>query len=174
MRAFYRLGSVIGAASLLLILCLLTVIAHAAPTTPIQNASPSADAPMVGFVADGDAVNAAGKSGQTPALVVNPQTHEPWVALTQNNQVMVNRFITATKTWTQQGGVLNFNVANTATQPSLAFASTSPNTPWVAWSENISGVDRILAARLDGQQRTFAGELVKSVPSLNQPDVKFV
>jgi len=174
MRVFYRLGGVIGAASLLLTLCLLTVIAQAAPSTPTQNASPNADAPMVGFVADGDAVNAAGKSGQTPALVVNPQTHEPWVAFAQNNQVVVNRFITATKTWTQQGGVLNFNVANTATQPALAFASTSPNTPWVAWSENISGVDRILAARLDGQQWTFAGELVKTVPSLNQPDVKFV
>jgi len=174
MKTVYRLCSVLGAAALLLAVCLFTVIAHAAPTPPLRPTAADESMPSVGFVADGGAVNTTGQSGAAPALAVRPHSNEPWVALVQNNQLIVSAFVSATQTWTQQGSVLNFNVANQASQPSLAFGGVDPTTPWVAWSEKISGTDRILAARLDGQQWTFTGALVKGIPSLNQPDVKFI
>lgn len=162
MRTFYRLGGVIGAAGLLFAICLFTVIAQAAPATPTLNANTEEALPVVGFVADGGAVNAPGQSGLAPALAVNPNTHEPWVAFVQNNQLIVSKFISATKTWAPQGDTINLNPMAISDRPALTFGGADANTPWVAWSE---GEGRILVARLVGGHWTVTGN---GSPVLNQ------
>lgn len=174
MKMLYRLGGVIGAAGLLLAICLITITAQAAPATPTNPTLDSEAMPFVGFVADGGALNAPGQTGEAPSLIVKPNSNELWVALVQNNQVIVSKFVSATHSWVQQGGALNFNGANQATQPSLDFGGANHQTPWVTWREKIAGTDRILAARFDGQQWTFTGASVNGAPSLNAPSDKFI
>lgn len=116
-------------------------------------ASPSAQQaslPTGGFVPIGDAVLPTNQDTLTPSLTISPDSSEPWVALIQNNRVVVSMFVTDTATWSQQGGLLNRGSANVATDPSLIFAGSNLSTPWVAWGETVDSTTQINVSSFNG------------------------
>lgn len=117
---------------------------------PLALAADQADLPTGGFVADGGPVNGATDQATDPALALQPNRVEPWVALAHENQIVVSQFMTATQSWVQQAGVLNRSLANPAGEPSLDFAGNNRDVPWVAWRETVDGLDLVNAALFNG------------------------
>lgn len=103
-----------------------------------------------GFVAVGDRVQSTAQDVQEPAIAIQPASVEPWVALTQNDRILVSKYMSATASWQQQAGVLNRISANVASEPSLTFAGTAAETPWAAWQEDAGGVTVINASSFNG------------------------
>jgi len=103
-----------------------------------------------GFVAVGESVLPTTQNGQQPAIAIQPNAVEPWVALTQNNRVLVSKYMSATDSWQQQAGILNRISANVAREPSLTFAGAGLETPWAAWQEDMDGVTVINASSFNG------------------------
>ena len=120
--------------------------------------------PVGGFVADDGAVGAPTQTVVTPSLAIRPGQVAPWVAVVQNNRLVVNRLITATGTptatptatiWQQVDGILNRGSANVAANPSLAFAGADGATPWVAWRETVDNLQLLNAAFFNGSSWTL-------------------
>ncbi len=103
-----------------------------------------------GFVAIGGSVRPPGTDASVPSLAIQPQSVEPWVAVAQNNRIFVSKYISATATWAEQGGILNRGSANVAGNPSLAFAGDNLADPWAAWNEDVGGVILINASSFNG------------------------
>lgn len=121
--------------------------------------TPSVDLPQGGFVADGGAVGDASQAIVTPSLAIRPGSIEPWVAVVQNNRIVVNQFMTttgiATGTWQQVDGILNRGSANPAANPSLDFAGADRATAWVAWRETVDNLHLLNAAFFNGSNWTL-------------------
>lgn len=119
----------------------------------------SAVLPTGGFVADDGAVGLLTQTVVTPSLALRPGQTEPWVAIVQNNRLVVNRLMTATSTptvtWQQVDGILNRSSANVAANPSLTFAGADGTTPWVAWRETVDNLQLLNAAFFNGSSWTL-------------------
>lgn len=116
--------------------------------------------PVGGFVADDGAVGIPTQTVVTPSLAIRPGQVEPWVALVQNNRLVVNRLITTTgtptaTTWQQVDGILNRGSANVAANPALIFAGADGATPWVAWRETVENLQLLNAAFFNGSSWTL-------------------
>jgi len=130
---------------------------------------------VVGFQQDGGAVNInPAQDSLAPALTLGSLTGgapRPWLASTEGGaggaatQVVVTEFNSSNHTWEQRGAALNFAPANSAGNPSVAFAGT---TPWTAFVESIGGVKQLLADYLTGSAWRPTGMATgNAAPSLN-------
>lgn len=134
MHRVYCLGSAVALALLLLATCFVVLarpeVAFASPLLQAGDALPEG-----GFVADEPPVNSPDESAHSPSLAVELNSSEPWVAFVQNNRILVSKLISGADQWAQQDGALNRSLAITASSPSLDFAGSNRDVPWVAWNE---------------------------------------
>jgi len=101
---------------------------------------------------------------------------QPWLASTEGSaggtatHVVVTEFNSANHTWEQRGAALNFASANSAGNPSLSFAGT---TPWTAFVETIGGKKQLLADLFTGGAWQPTGTASgNAAPSLNLDPVQ--
>jgi hypothetical protein len=134
MRRIYHVGSTVGLAVLLLTAGFVLL---AGPQAVFGAAllQTEEDLPPGGFVAVGPPVNSPDQSGHSPALAVQMETGEPWVAFVQSNRLLVSKLVSGTDEWAQQDGALNRSLANIARSPSLDFAGSNRDVAWAAWVE---------------------------------------
>jgi hypothetical protein len=57
------------------------------------------------------------------------------VAFVQGNRLLVSKLVSGTDQWAQQAGALNRSVGNVPSNPSIDFAGSNRDVPWVAWTE---------------------------------------
>ncbi|MEZ4682185.1 MAG: hypothetical protein R2932_49065 [Caldilineaceae bacterium] len=90
-----------------------------------------------GFVPVGESIRPSTQDATSPALAIQPNSVEPWVALVENARIVVSKYVNATASWSQQDGILNRALSQYLTgDPSLTFAGDGAfATPWAAWSE---------------------------------------
>lgn len=138
--------------------CLL-LLQHEQPAALGAPAAQTTDLPDGGFVADGDAVGDPAQTVLSPSLAIRAGQVDPWVAVAQNNRIVVNRFLTDTATWLQVDGILNRGSTNAAGNPSLAFAGADQATPWVVWRETVDSLNLINAAFFNGSSWTLTSVL---------------
>lgn len=143
----------------LLVAAAILLLQQPAPAALGAPAVQTADLPVGGFVADGGAVGAPAQTILTPSLAIRAGQFEPWVAVVQNNRIVVNKFVSATATtsatWQAVDGILNRGSANVAAHPSLDFAGVDRATPWVAWRETVDSLHLLNAAFFNGSSWTL-------------------
>src|SRR5262245_7138147 len=107
-----------------------------------RGAAPSAIPTAVGgFVPDDGAANVPNQSGRAPSLAFGSLTSggqfQPWLAFVENNRVVAATFNAGA--WQRRGDALNFQAADTASNPALEFAEANHSVPWVAFVETLAG-----------------------------------
>lgn len=137
----------------------IVVLEHNQSVAQGESIAPSVHLPQGGFVADGGVVGDASQGVVTPSIAIRPGEIEPWVAVVQNDRIVVNQFVTTTgvvtRTWQQVDGILNRGSANPAANPSLDFAGAGRATAWVAWRETVDTLQLINAAFFNGSSWTL-------------------